>query len=138
MRNVAARSACGNGTLEFGSRSHCQRKYHHHSPTWSVYDACRSDNFGLPYWPRLKLYLNASYVALENVHDISSFVRHAVGSPSFIAGKCAARMGCVMNGVPPTRSATAQTTRSRQRRTVAGLRINTAKPTACAGSILVM
>ena len=46
--------------------------------------------------------MNASYVPFENVHDHSSFVRHAVGSPSLIAGKYAARIGCVANGVMPT------------------------------------
>ena len=46
-------------------------------------------------------------------------MRHAVGSPSLIAGKCAARMGCVRNGVIPSSSAPTLTSNSFQRRNVA-------------------
>src|SRR6476646_6796682 len=98
-RKAAAKSACGNGCSPCASRTHCHLKYNHHMPSCSPNVAWRSDSSGLPYWPRLKLYMNASYVPFENVHDGSSFVRHAVGSPSFTAGKYAARIGCVANGV---------------------------------------
>ena len=51
--------------------------------------------------PRLKLYMNASYVSLLNVQSQPISVRHAVGSPSLIGGKYAARIGWVANGVMP-------------------------------------
>src|SRR4051812_43342730 len=99
-------------------------------PTCSAGDAWRSVRSGLPYWPRLKLYMNASYVPFEKVHDAESLVRHAVGSPSLIAGKCAARIGCVANGVSPRTIAPTHAINSLHRRAVAGRRINTASPTA--------
>src|SRR5947207_2504990 len=98
-RNDAARRACANGWSPCASRIHCHLKYSHHMPSCSGNVACRSERSGLPYWPRLKLYMKESYVPFENVHVTSSLVRHAVGSPSLIAGKYAARMGCVANGV---------------------------------------
>src|SRR3954466_4727062 len=100
-RYAAANNACRNSCCCCGSRIHCHLKYIQYIWICSTNDACRSLRSGLPYWPRLKLYMKASFVPDEKVHETSIFVRHAVGSPSLIAGKCAARIGCVANGVKP-------------------------------------
>ena len=103
-------------------------------PICAVSGACRSVSSGLPYWPRLKLYMKASYVPFETVHERCSSVRHAVGSPSLTAGKCAARIGCVAKGDPPRTSAPVHASSSFHRMIVLGRRIRIARPTAGATS----
>src|SRR3982751_4080687 len=107
-------------------------------PTWSPKDACRCERSGLPYWPRLKLYMNDAYVAFDNVQLAANVVRQAVGSPSFTAGKCAARIGCVAKGVTPTTSAARQASSSFHLNNTVGRRTMTARATAGAGSIPAM
>ena len=82
--------------------------------------------------------MNRSYVSAEKVQSAFSSVTQPVGSPSLIAGKCAARIGCVANGVMPNTSAAAQATSSFQRRIDDGRRIRTARPTAGAASMPAM
>jgi hypothetical protein len=113
-------------------------KYIHHMPIWAESGACRSLSSGLPYWPRLKLYMKASYVPLLNVQLILSPCRQAVGSPSLSAGKCAARIGWMANGVMPKTSAAMQATSSFQRRIVFQRTSRTASPTAGAASMPAM
>ncbi len=93
---------------------------------------------GFPYCSRLKLYLNACHVPAENVQSALSSVRQAVGSPSLIAGKNAARMGCVANGVMPRKAAPTSASSSFQRSSVRGRRISTAIATAGAASMPAM
>src|SRR5579862_9854638 len=88
--------------------------------------ACRSLMDGLPYWPRLKLYMNASYVSFEKVHDTAMPFRHPVGSPSLIAGYHADRIGCVTKGVRPRMAAPMQTITNFHRKKVFGRRKATA------------
>src|SRR5712671_3049218 len=90
-----------------GSRSHCHRKYSHHISTCATNGACLSPSAGLPYCPRLKLYMKRSYVALLKVQLTPIFVAQPVGSPSLIPGKCAARRGWVRKGVMPSARAPA-------------------------------
>ncbi len=77
-------------------------------------------------------------VPLENVQRSSSFVRQAVGSPSLIAGKCAARIGCVANGVRPNSNMPTQASSSFHRKIVRGRTMSTARPTAGAASMPAM
>ena len=77
-------------------------------------------------------------MSADSVHESVSLSRQAVGSPSLIAGKWAARIGCVANGVTPTKSSAAHATSSRQRTIVDGRRTSTASATAGAGSMPAM
>ena len=100
--------------------------------------ACRCVTSGLPYWPRLKLYMNASYVPWLSVQSHLKPARQAVGSPSLIEGLCAARIGCVRKGEPPSTIAPKIASSSFQRRIVFGRRISTATATAGPASIPAM
>jgi hypothetical protein len=92
-RNSTASPLCAARCSPWASRIHCHRKYVHHMSTCPVNGACRSDRSGLPYCSRLMFDISRSYVTRVNVHDASSLTVHAVGSPSLMAGKCAARIG---------------------------------------------
>src|SRR5213595_112202 len=108
-------------------------------PTWPVRnDAWRWVSFGLPYWPRLKLYVKRSYVSRLNVHDIFRPFAHAVGSPSLIGGKYAERIGCIAKGVMPNPRAKTHAMRTFHRVMVRGRRTRTATATASDGSIPAM
>ena len=111
---------------------------YHHIPSCPLKGACRSVSFGLPYWPRLKLYMKRSYVPLLNVQDSLRPFWHAVGSPSLSAGKYAARIGWVAKGVIPKTSAAAAASSRRQRSSVRGRRTSTATATATDGSMPAM
>ena len=101
----------------------------------AVKGACRSLRSGLPYWPRLKLYMNASYVPLENVQEKCSPLRQAVGSPSFSGGFHAARIGWMAKGVMPKNSAPMHANIRRHRISVRGRRTSTATAAAGAASM---
>jgi hypothetical protein len=58
-----------------------------------VNGACRSVSDGLPYCSRSMFALSRVQVSLSKVQSKPICVVQAVGSPSFSAGKCAARMG---------------------------------------------
>src|SRR5689334_20575011 len=93
---------------------------------------------GLPYCSRLKLYLKACHVLSENVQLALSSVRQPVGSPSLIAGKYAARIGWVANGVIPSAPAPRHAANNQGRTSVRGRRIRTAIATAGAASMPAM
>ncbi len=133
-RNAAARRDWSIGCSALASRIHCQRKYSAHIPACAVKGACRSSSDGFAYCTRLMLSASRLAVSSLNVHDSSNPFVHAVGSPSLIGGKCAARMGSMANGVTPSASAPRQATTSRLRSTNAGRLTSTATATAGAAS----
>jgi len=61
--------------------------------TCPVNGACRSVSDGLPYCSRSMFAFSRVQVVLSKVQSKPICVVHAVGSPSLISGKCAARIG---------------------------------------------
>src|SRR5690348_2966491 len=72
-------------------------------------------------------------VSLSNVQLASSFVSHAVGAPSLMGGKYAARMGSKMNGVNPRIMAPMHTSTSFHRSSVRQRVVSSAMPAAGSG-----
>jgi hypothetical protein len=138
IRKIVASVTWSAGISPCASRSHCHLKYIHHMPICAPMGAWRSITGGLPYCSRLKLYLNACHVPFEKVQSALSSVRQAVGSPSLMAGKNAARMGCVAKGVMPSSAAAAAASSSFHRTSVRGRRMRTAIATAGAASMPAM
>jgi hypothetical protein len=69
-------------------------------------------------------------VVFEKVHDKPISFVHPVGSPSFMTGCQAARIGSRAKGVSPTAKAIAPTSTSFQRKNVEGFRTTIATVTA--------